>query len=100
MEIKNRRDFLKNGTAAGIGLTVNGLFSRKIHSEENSDFNRTYYRNLGSTGYKVSEIGFGAMNMREPELVHAAIDKGINYIDTAHPYHGGTSQELGYFRHI
>ena len=94
METSNRRDFLKSGTAAGLGFTINGLFSRKTYSEENSDFNRIIYRDLGSTGYKVSEIGFGAMNMRDPELVHAAIDKGINYIDTAYVYMNGQNEEV------
>ncbi len=94
METSNRRDFIKSGTAAGLGFTINGLFSRKTHSEENSDFNRIFYRDFGSTEQKVSEIGFGAMNMRDPELVHAAIDKGINYIDTAHGYMKGVNEEI------
>ncbi len=94
METSNRRDFLKSGTAAGLGFTINGLFSRKTYSEENSDFNRIVYRAFGSTEQKVSEIGFGAMNMRDPELVHAAIDKGINYIDTANGYMKGANEEI------
>ncbi len=94
MEISNRRDFLISGTAAGLVLSANGLFSRKTYTEETSDFNRITYRDFGSTGCKVSEIGFGAMNMRDPELVHAAIDKGINYIDTAHGYMKGVNEEI------
>ena len=94
METSNRRDFLKSGTAAGLGFTINGLFSRKTYSEESSDFNRIVYRDFGSTEQKVSEIGFGAMNMRDPELVHAAIDKGINYIDTANGYMKGVNEEI------
>ncbi len=94
MVTSNRRDFIKSGTTAGIGFTVNGLFSKKTNSEETSGFNRIVYRDLGSTGYKVSEIGFGAMNMRNPELVHAAVDKGINYIDTAYVYMNGQNEEV------
>lgn len=94
MGTSNRRNFLISGAAASIGFTANELFTRKTYSEETSGFNRIFYRDFGFTGCKVSEIGFGAMNMRDPELVHAAIDKGINYIDTAHSYMKGVNEEI------
>ncbi|MFC1528509.1 aldo/keto reductase [Candidatus Latescibacterota bacterium] len=93
MGTSSRRDFLISGTTAGIGFTVNGLFSRRIYSEENSGY-KIAYRELGSTGYKVSEIGFGALNTRDPELIHSAIDKGINFIDTAHSYMKGVNEQI------
>lgn len=60
------------------------------------------YRKLGKTNEMVSILGFGCMRLPlleggDPtkidekfalELVHHAIDKGVNYIDTAYPYHG------------
>ena len=58
------------------------------------------YRFFGKTGLKVSELGFGCMRfpiigndktrIDEKEalkMVHHAIDRGINYFDTAYPYH-------------
>ncbi|MFS1514174.1 aldo/keto reductase [Chengkuizengella sp. SCS-71B] len=63
-------------------------------------------RILGSTGIKVSEVGFGAWqlgnakdwgNMSEKEaiyLVHSALDQGSNFFDTAPNYGGGKSEEL------
>lgn len=97
METSNRRDFLKNAAigsaAASVGFST-GLFPRRIYSEESSGFNRIFYRDLGSTGFKVSEIGFGAMNTRDADLIRAAIDSGINYIDTAHYYMKGVNEEI------
>ncbi len=96
MGTSNRRDFLKNaaigGTAVGAGFAAAGISPQRVFSEETSK-HELRFRNLGSTGYKVTEIGFGAMNMRDPELVHAAVDAGINYIDTAHGYMNGVNEE-------
>jgi hypothetical protein len=96
MTTSNRRDFLKSaaiaGTAAGAGLTISDLLPRRIFAAEGETKNKVVYRTLGSTGCKVTEIGFGAMNMRDPELVQAALDAGVNYFDTAHGYMNGVNE--------
>ena len=96
MSSTNRRNFLKkSGSTLGASLaTAEWLKSRRIHADDSSGFKRIKYRMLGSTGFKVSEVGFGAMNTRDPELIHAAIDAGINYIDTAHGYMKGVNEEI------
>lgn len=62
------------------------------------------YRKMGSLGWEVSALGFGAMrlpvneetkevNEKEAiEMIRYAIDNGVNYVDTAYPYHDGISE--------
>jgi predicted aldo/keto reductase-like oxidoreductase len=83
-----------NSAVMGTSLVAHTFFPRRIFSEESTKTHRLVYRQLGSTGFKVTEIGFGAMNTRDSELIEAAIDAGINYIDTAHGYMNGENEEI------
>ena len=60
-------------------------------------------RNLGKLGIDVSLLGFGCMRFpttkegkideaEAEKMLDYAISKGVNYIDTAYPYHNGESE--------
>jgi predicted aldo/keto reductase-like oxidoreductase len=72
------------------------------------------YRKLGKSNCKVSILGFGCMRLpikndsqkaadrfdptkeideeKATQLIHYAMDQGVNYFDTAYPYHSGKSE--------
>lgn len=62
------------------------------------------YRELGKTGYKVSEISFGAWaigaewgNVSDEDSIaalHSAVEAGVNFFDTADVYGDGRSERL------
>ena len=62
------------------------------------------YRRFGSLDFSVSALGFGAMRLPmkgravdEPlaiSMIRAAVDRGVNYVDTAYPYHDGASEVI------
>ena len=59
------------------------------------------YRNLGRTGVKVSSLCLGTMmfgrSANESDsiaIVHAALEKGINFVDTANAYSAGASERF------
>jgi len=62
------------------------------------------YRKVPKNGDQLSALGFGAMRLptrmgkidekRAMRQIRGAIDQGLNYIDTAVPYHGGESERF------
>ena len=40
-------------------------------------------RPLGKTGFQVGTVGFGAMITRDPEVIRFAVERGVDYVDTA-----------------
>lgn len=62
------------------------------------------YRKMPRNGDQLSILGFGCMRLpmvdgqideaRAIAQIRFAVDKGVNYLDTAWPYHGGASESL------
>lgn len=66
-----------------------------------------HYRKFGSIKWQVSALGFGIMRMplldnetgtldeeESVRMIRESINRGVNYIDTAFPYHNGKSEAL------
>jgi len=67
------------------------------------------YRPFGTLDWKVSALGFGCMRLPSADgkrgspdideaeairMIRHAIDEGVNYVDTAYPYHEGMSERV------
>src|ERR1700693_4812257 len=101
--MKGRRNFHLSSS-----LKMDWLWSRNPHSLWRlTSFRRKesmHYRALGRTGWKVSEISFGAWAIGgswgqvsdedSMAALHKAIDCGVNFMDTADVYGGGRSERL------
>ena len=100
-----RRSFLRNsafgvmGAVGAVGAVGAGVISagelappgEKKEAAENSLFPKIKaYRTLGRTGFKASDIGIG--DAWNEGILSAALDAGVNYIDTAEAYHNGQSE--------
>jgi len=97
----DRRDFLKTATVAAAGSVA----PAGVASAQSSNLPRRpespnmIYRELGSTGERVSAIGIGGYHLgkqQDPDesirLLRAAIDRGITFMDNCWDYNGGISE--------
>ena len=96
-----RRDFLKTAAAAGIGATIAANAQTRpsaapIKRPESPDM---IYRELGTTGERVSAIGMGGYHLgmqsdptESVRLIHTGVDHGITFLDNCWDYNDGTSE--------
>ncbi len=93
----NRRDFLKLGAVtatAAMGITGIGSILESAAAQTGSFFPGPVFRTLGRTGLKITAVSFGAMLTPEYEVMRAAFDLGVNYVDTARRYMNGRNEEI------
>jgi hypothetical protein len=65
------------------------------------------YRKFGNTGWEISALGFGCMRLptrdgrgageqvdekASIDMIRRAVDRGVNYVDTAYAYHNGVGE--------
>ncbi len=86
----DRREFLQAGVLTAL---VPAAQSRAANHARNRV---SGYRRLGRTGFEISDISFGSSRLRsgQERLVEHALDRGINYFDSADSYTGGSSERV------
>jgi aryl-alcohol dehydrogenase-like predicted oxidoreductase len=99
-QLMERREFLRSAAVAALGpfLAMKAdAAPRDAQGEWRNRQSGMAYRKLGRTGYMVSEIVMGGNTISPKNYDHvlAAIDMGLNYLDTA-PAYGNGQSELGY----
>jgi len=89
-----RRKFIKDLTAPGVAR-FSEIVPQNWAAPEKG---QVPYRQLGSTGEKVSIVGLGGFHLGRPDeqesirIIHTAIDNGINFMDNSWDYNGGESE--------
>lgn len=100
-----RRGFLKSAIAAGVvaasgtGQAQNAGATKAEHPITRPMSPDMQYRELGTTGEKVSAIGLGGFHIgKQPnpqdsiQLIRTAVDKGITFLDNCWDYNQGISE--------
>ncbi|MDX2227647.1 MAG: aldo/keto reductase [Verrucomicrobiae bacterium] len=90
-----RRNFLITTTLAAAGAAAASEVGAQNPSLAVPPAGPMPQRVLGRTGLKVSEIGFGGYPIKDPEVVEYALERGINYFDTANCYPADSEIALG-----
>ncbi len=89
----SRRDFFKLGMAGFLSTPFSFWGNEQKQNKRWSPSHQMQYRILGQrTGLRVSEVGIGGYPIDDPDVIYYALDKGINYIDTAEDYRDGRSE--------
>lgn len=91
----DRRELFRRGALAGLSAGLLTLIGRNpARAKEPAPGTVKRYVPLGRTGFKVSDISFGGSRLEagEEDLVRDALDRGVNYFDTADSYSGGDSE--------
>ena len=90
----NRREFLRWTALTGA---ASGLATHAANTPPNKGPNKVRsYRRLGRTNLQISDISFGSAALRhgQEDVVRHALDRGINYFDSAYSYTRGAAEKV------
>ena len=92
----SRRDFLRASAAASAALPFAGAAGAAAGNEIPASGEVRRYATLGRTGLRIADVSFGSSRLRpgQEDLVHMALERGINYFDTAESYTRGDSETV------
>lgn len=89
-----RRNFIKKGITgvATLGMAPSILQGSLLTEDKKKP--KIVARKLGNTGLELPVVSMGVLNADNPNLLKAAIEKGIVHFDTAYSYQRGKSEEM------
>lgn len=88
-----RKDFLKKSYAGLTGLVAYDVL-RKSPWRSWDKGTALQTRPLGRCGIEVTVLGYGASRSMEPSLLLAALEQGINFVDTGRSYFNGNNERM------
>jgi predicted aldo/keto reductase-like oxidoreductase len=94
----DRREFIKNLTVLGVAAGVARFPGSASHVWAVQEKGHIPYRQLGSSGEKVSLVGVGGYHLGVPDeeesirIIRTAIDNGVNFMDNCWDYNQGQSE--------
>ncbi|MCZ6853687.1 MAG: aldo/keto reductase [Gammaproteobacteria bacterium] len=92
----SRRGFLRRSAFGSLaGLLPFASSSTSAATQQSANHVQRYVP-LGRTGFRISDITFGTSRLRrgQEKLVEHALDRGVNYFDTAESYTRGASESV------
>jgi aryl-alcohol dehydrogenase-like predicted oxidoreductase len=94
-----RRDFLKSATVASLGSAFPSSAQTNPTTTARPESPGMIYRELGTTGERVSAIGMGGYHLGKQtdaaesiRLIHTGVDRGITFLDNCWDYNDGISE--------
>jgi predicted aldo/keto reductase-like oxidoreductase len=94
----DRRKFLKVGTGAALGFAGVSATARKSLAQDGGNGSARVprirrYARLGRTELQVSDISLGSSRNSDPDVIAYALDRGVNFFDSAESYRWGNAEE-------
>ena len=84
------------GLGAGRGWAGQDAAAARTPGQAKPEVKIKAFRRLGRTGFNVSDISLGGGPLSNDNVLRAALDAGINYVDTAEHYErGGSERTIG-----
>jgi len=91
----SRKEFLKTAAAGILGICFSSISVKDSNSAgQKKNEERPGLAELGRTGIKVTPLGFGASRTMEQSLVMAALEAGLNFLDTGRSYFRGQNEMM------
>lgn len=89
-----RKDFLKKSCKGLSGLIAYDVLRKGNLNLVEQEKRSLRKRVLGRSGIQAATLGYGAARNMEPTLLLAALDHGINFIDTGRSYFNGNNERM------